>query len=89
VDQYGDSAPENSVPLYRITNVEDSTMIGPSGGFQRAKRIYFAVAGGPTSYVEVPLTEFKRETVNNLILQHVADLSEVLALQGPPVPPPG
>ena len=88
VDTYQGPPPDGSVPLFTIDLVEDSTMLGTSGGFQRAKRVYFTVAGGTKSYVEIPLTDFKASTVNAAIIAHVADLAEVMALEGPAVPKP-
>lgn len=75
-----------SSPLYSVTRVEDSTMLGTSGGFQRSKRVYFVLSNGTSSYVEIPLNGFTRDNVANLIEQHVGDLLDVLTISGPPVP---
>jgi hypothetical protein len=66
--------------------VEDGTILGQSGGFQRSKRIYFALPDGTSSYVEVPLTEFSRDNVEARIAQHVKAWAEVMNLSGPEVP---
>src|SRR5260370_33309628 len=74
------------VALYGQIRGEDSTMIGPSGGFVRAKRVHFTLSNGTSSYIEVPLTDFKRSTVERLIEQHVSELLEVMNIQGPLIP---
>src|SRR5579859_6314989 len=70
-------------PLYRVLRVEDATMVGPTGGFQRSKRVYFVLSNGTTSFVEVPLASFNRQTVQNLIDQDVQQLLEVHNITGP------
>lgn len=75
-----------SAPLYSVTRVEDSTMLGASGGFTRSKKVWFTLANGTSSYVELPLSGFTRDNVANLIDQHVGDLLDVLNIAGPPVP---
>jgi hypothetical protein len=75
-------------PLYRVTRVEDSTMLGASGGFQRSKKVWYVLSDGTSSYVEIPLSGFTRDNVANLIDQHVGDLLDVLTIAGPSIPGP-
>lgn len=87
MDQYQDP---NVVPAYQVTQVRDSTMVAPGGGFQRSKLVYFALPTGTTSYVEVPLAAFSRGNVQKLIEAHIDTLLDVQTLQGPPIQlPPG
>ena len=74
-------------PLWKVTHVDDSTMLGDRGGFQRSKKVYFQLADGTASFVEVPLTSFTKATVDSLIEQHVGSLLEVLNTQGPMMGP--
>lgn len=84
-DQPG--APEGG-SLWRVTHVDDSTMIGDRGGFQRSKKVYYQTSDGSQSYVELPLTSFNRANVERLINDHLNDLLDVLTLTGPPLQPP-
>jgi hypothetical protein len=69
--------------LYRVTRVDDSTMLANAGGFQRSKKVYFTLADGTTSFIEIPLTSFTRDNVANAIDAHVGELLQVLNIQGP------
>jgi hypothetical protein len=43
-----------AVPLWRVTAVDDTTIIVPNAGPLRAKRVSFVMSDGTPSYVELP-----------------------------------
>lgn len=79
-------AGSGTAPLYAVTRVEDSTMLGAQGGFQRSKKVWFTLSNGTSSYVEIPISGFTRDNVAALIDQHVGDLLDVLTIAGPQIP---
>lgn len=85
-----ENPPDGGTPLYRVTRVEDSTMLSPTGsGFQRSKKVYYVTADGTTSYVEVPFRDFTANTVHDLINQDLGNLLETISRTGPVMPPQG
>lgn len=56
-------------PLWKVTEIRDTTIIVPNGGPVRAKRVSFVLADGTTSYVEVPLDQFTQTAVAAQIAQ--------------------
>lgn len=48
----------DAAPLWRVTDIRDSSMILPNGGPVRTKRVSFVLADSTPSYVEVPLDSF-------------------------------
>lgn len=78
--------PAGTVPLYTVGPITDATMIGPSGGYVRSKRVHYVLADGTGSFVEVPLTDFNRANVQKLIDAAVETHLDVATIQGAPVP---
>lgn len=74
------------VPLYTVGRIEDSTMIGQSGGYVRSKRVYYTLADGSGSYIEVPFSDFNRSNVEKLLDAAVGTHLDVATIQGAAVP---
>ncbi len=64
----------NPVPVWRVTGVDDTTIIVPNSGPVRAKRVSFVMSDGAQSYVELPIdaaTDTKVQAeIERIVRQH-------------------
>jgi len=84
--QQPDAVPDGMQPLYTVGTITDTTMLGPSGQYVRAKRVPYVLADGTQSYIEVPLADFNRATVQRLLDAAVMTHLDVATIQGAAVP---
>lgn len=74
-------------PLWTITSISDATRFDPAAGIQQVKRIEFRTMDGARSFVDVAVKDFTPDKVNDAVHAAAVNLIQVMALQGPTVPP--
>jgi hypothetical protein len=75
-------------PLWTITGITDVTTFEQGIGAVQSKRIDFKVVGGIGSFVTVPLSQFNKEHVAQVIQDAAVSIIEVRSLEGPDISAP-
>jgi len=65
---------------YKVGAIIRRALLQADGSIVDSYEINFTTSGSVTSYVNVPLSEFNKETVRTLIETHVDELNAVQSL---------
>lgn len=73
------------LPLWKPTHTADQQVIDPYGRLVQGKRVHYRVSDGSASYIDIPLSEYNAQTVQDRVHTAVQKHFQIMSLSGPPV----
>lgn len=73
---------QKKTPIWHITNIRDDTILELHGAI-KAKRVSIAIAGGVSTDILIPDTEFNPDRVNDMAHKMAMDIINSMGLEGP------